>query len=272
MSKMKLPIVSLFVLFSLMVSSCTPGISIEEYEAVKAELDKANAELAQTKTDLDKANDDLTQVKAALAEANAALAKGQPAYFEELLRTRRSVREYTSSPLSKDEVLKLLWAGQGLTAAPKRTAPSANPENPPVRLYLVVGNVENLAPGVYKYVPANNDLTQARGGDLRDKLFIASSVPGYSQVWVKEAAIDIVVAAVYKETVEKFTPLFGEERGKRYVLLEAGHAAQNILLMATALGLGALPVGGFNDGEVKNIVGLLGDENPVYIIPVGRKK
>ncbi|MDH5696163.1 MAG: nitroreductase family protein, partial [Dehalococcoidia bacterium] len=49
-----------------------------------------------------------------------------------------------------------------------------------------------------------------------------------------------------------------------------GHAAQNLCLQATAMGLGVVTVGAFNDEEVTKLLNLPEDEQPLYIIPVGR--
>jgi SagB-type dehydrogenase family enzyme len=59
------------------------------------------------------------------------------------------------------------------------------------------------------------------------------------------------------------------ERGQRYVYIEAGHAAQNLLLQATALGLGAVPVGAFHDEQVEKLLKLPKDQRVLYLIPVG---
>jgi nitroreductase len=58
-------------------------------------------------------------------------------------------------------------------------------------------------------------------------------------------------------------------RAERYVTLEAGHVAQNVLLEATALGLSSVPVGAFDDDEVRGALGLFGDATPLYLVPVG---
>ncbi len=62
---------------------------------------------------------------------------------------------------------------------------------------------------------------------------------------------------------------YGEERSPRYVHLEAGHAAQNLLLQAVALDLGAGPIGAFYDDQVKEALALPIDQEPLYLIPVG---
>ncbi|MEM3957269.1 MAG: SagB/ThcOx family dehydrogenase [Thermoproteota archaeon] len=181
---------------------------------------------------------------------------------EEALLKRRSVREYARSSLTLQEVSQLLWAAQGVTDPQGlRTAPSAGALYP-LEVYLIVGEVESLAPGVYKYVPDGHEIIRVLDGDKRVSLAEAA----LGQAWVRNAAIDIVIASVYERTTRKYG-----ERGIRYVHLEAGHAAQNICLQAVALNLGVVTVGAFYDDQVKTVLSLPGGEQPLYIIPVGRK-
>jgi len=182
--------------------------------------------------------------------------------LEETLLHRRSIREYANEALTLEEVSQLLWAAQGVTAEwGGRTAPSAGALYP-LEVYVVVGNVENLAPGVYKYNPERHELTLLGSTDVREELAEGS----LGQTWVKEGAIDIVIAAAYERTTKKYG-----DRGVRYVHMEAGHAAQNICLQATALDLGMVTVGAFYDEQVKEIIGMPVNETPLYVIPVGRK-
>jgi len=83
---------------------------------------------------------------------------------------------------------------------------------------------------------------------------------------VKEGAVAFVFTGVYERTTGKYG-----DRGIRYVHIEVGHAAQNLCLQATAMGLGAVTVGAFNDEQVTKLLNLPGDEQPLYIIPIGRK-
>ena len=259
MSAGKLPsVVALMLVFMLIAGAagCAAPVSDGGCSAVQAALERANAEL-------DEARAELSQTKAALDQAKAELVEVKAASLEELLRERRSVREYADAPLTQDEVFKLLWAAQGITRPwGGRTAPSAGALYP-LELYLVAGNMEGLAPGVYKYEPAEEKLTHIKDGDVRASLAVAS----LGQDCVREAAIDIVIAAVYERTTGKYG-----SRGERYVHIEVGHAAQNICLQATALGLGLVTVGAFQDDLVKTIVGMAVDETPLYIIPVGRER
>ena len=270
MSKPGQLIIALLILFWLPLLSCAPGVSTKEYNTLKAGLEKvesslaqAQAELAQTKTALTEANDEIADLKTALDEAKIPVIEEQAACFERVLSKRRSIRDYADLPLTEDEVMKLLWAGQGITGAMgARTAPSAGPFYP-LRVYLVVGNVQELSPGVYKYKPEGNTLVEVKDGDVRTKL--ADAALGQSQV--KDGAIDIIIAAVYEETAARYGA-----KAERFVHLEAGHAAQNIFLEATALDLGAVPIGGFDDAKVATTLGLPRNENSLYIMPVGRKK
>ena len=130
-----------------------------------------------------------------------------------------------------------------------------------VPVYLVAGDVDDLAPGIYKYNPAKDELALVKEGDVRASLAAAS----LGQRSVADGAINIVMAAVYERTKVKYG-----SRGERYVHIEVGHAAQNICLEATALGLGLVTVGAFDDAEVAKTVGMSQDESPLYVIPVGR--
>jgi SagB-type dehydrogenase family enzyme len=183
--------------------------------------------------------------------------------IEQSLLRRRSIRSYTGESLTLQELSQLLWAAQGVTD-PKgfRTAPSAGALYP-LELYVVAGDVQDLSPGVYRYEPLEHGLVRTMEGDKRAELADAA----VWQNFVGEGAIVIVFTAVYERTTGKYG-----DRGIRYVHMELGHAAQNLCLQATAMDLGAVTVGAFYDEEVVELLDLPGDEQPLYIIPVGRKQ
>ena len=182
--------------------------------------------------------------------------------IEQSLLQRRSTRSYTGESLTLQELSQLLWATQGITDIRGfRTAPSAGALYP-LEVYVVAGDIESLVSGIYKYKPEEHALILLINGDRRSEL--ADSALGQS--CVKEGALVIVITAVYERTTLKYG-----ERGIRYVHIEVGHAAQNLCLQATAMGLGLVTVGAFHDEEVSEILNLLSDEKPFYIIPVGRK-
>jgi SagB-type dehydrogenase family enzyme len=174
--------------------------------------------------------------------------------LEEALAQRRSVRDFTNEPLETDQLSQLLWAAQGVTAEwGGRTAPSAGALYP---LEIYVATAEFLA----RYVPADHRLEALGNTDVRSELADAA----LGQEPVADAPAVFVITAVPARTEVKYGA-----RATRYVQLEAGHACQNLLLEAVALGLGAVPIGAFDDDGVRSVLGLPGDEQPLYVVPVG---
>jgi SagB-type dehydrogenase family enzyme len=182
---------------------------------------------------------------------------------ESALRHRRATREFRNTPLTLAEVSQLLWAAQGITSPDgKRTAPSAGALYP-LEVFVVAGSVESLPAGVYRYRPQGHDLSRVTDGDKRVKLASLAQ----EQTWLKGAPAIIVIAGVYERTAVKY-----KERAERYVHIEAGHASQNVQLQAVALELGAVIVGAFDDDQVKRVLGLAADEQPLCLLPVGRPR
>ena len=181
--------------------------------------------------------------------------------LETTLSTRLSIREYSDEPLSLAEVSQLLWAAQGITRSDGgRTSPSAGALYP-LELYLVAGTVSGLDVGVYHYRSGDHELARLSSGDCRNQLADAA----LSQECVRDGTAVLAVSTVYARTTGKYG-----ERGLRYVYMEAGHAVQNVCLQATALGLGSVPVGAFDDDRVREVLRLPNDETVLYLIPVGR--
>ena len=53
--------------------------------------------------------------------------------------------------------------------------------------------------------------------------------------------------------------------------IEAGHAAQNVYLQAVSLKMGGVVMGGFKDEDVRKVLNLSEKEQPLYIMPIGKK-
>lgn len=174
--------------------------------------------------------------------------------LERALAERRSVRAFTGEPLTPEELSQLLWAAQGLTAGwGGRTAPSAGALYP-LEVYAVTPE------GAYHYLPEGHRAELVTAADLRRPLAAAA----LAQSAVAEAPAVLVIAAVTRRTAVKYG-----KRAERYVHLEAGHVAQNVLLQAAALGLSGVPIGAFSDRGVQRALGLPADHEPLYLIPVG---
>ena len=85
------------------------------------------------------------------------------------------------------------------------------------------------------------------------------------QEWVGRAPAVFAISGDVSRMAEKYA-----DRAERYVFLEAGHAAQNLLLQAVDLGLSGVPVGSFDDEAVAGLLQLPESERPIYLLPVGR--
>jgi len=181
--------------------------------------------------------------------------------IEKALLDRRSIRNYSSAPLSLPEISQLLWAAQGITRpGGYRTAPSAGALYP-LEVYLISGDIDQLAPGVYRYHPEGHKLEQLIEGDVRREL----SAAALNQEFVQDAPAVILISAVYERTTGKYG-----QRGIQYVHMEVGSVAENIYLQAESLDLGTVFIGAFHDDQVRQVIGLDQAENPMGIMPVGK--
>jgi len=183
--------------------------------------------------------------------------------LERALAQRRSLRSFAATGLTAAEAGQLLWAAQGITDARHlRTAPSAGATYPLV-LYFVAGRVDDVAPGVHRYLPEGHRLVAVQNGDLRRAIAAAA----YYQTWMHDAPALVLIAAQPARTVARYGA-----RAERYVDMEVGAAAENLLLQAVALGLGATLVGAFDAAALKRIVSLPDNEQVMAIIPVGHAR
>jgi len=207
-----------------------------------------------------KAAESLNQSGAAYAQGASSAEAVKPVIPSEMtlddaIIKRRSMRTFAPTPLSSEQLLALAWAGQGITEPTRgfRTAPSAGALYP-LELYLVT------ADGVLHYIPSENRLEPYLDGDLRKQL----SEAAVGQEPVAKATVAIVFVGVVERTSVKY-----KERAERYVLIEIGHAAQNILLKAVAMGLGGVPIGAFYDDQLATLLKLPDGYHPYYILCIG---
>jgi len=193
------------------------------------------------------------------------LKKGKMTVTEALWK-RRTVRTYKSKSLDQVQLGRILWAAQGINdrGDELRTVPSAGALYP-LEVYALVLNkgVKGLDPGAYHYRPASHDLVLKRKGNLAPDL----SKCGYSQRFFAKSPLTLIIAADYERTTWKY-----DDRGIRYVDMEAGHAAQNVYLQAAGLGLAVGAAGAFQDAKVSALIPLPPNEKPLYILSIGHPR
>jgi SagB-type dehydrogenase family enzyme len=183
--------------------------------------------------------------------------------LEKTLNQRRSVREYAPGAITLAELSQLAWAAQGITSTDgKRTTPSARAVYP-LTVYFVANDVTGLAAGVYRYVPKDHSLARVATGDH----VAAMSAATPRQEFIAHAPIIVVVAGDSALAAEKFG-----RRAERWTAMETGFVVQDIYLESTALGLGTVMVGSFDDVAIRGAIGLVAGQVPYAVMPVGRKK
>lgn len=177
--------------------------------------------------------------------------------LEETILKRRSVRSFSKQEISMQAISQLLWSAQGITERRGnlhlRSAPSAGALYP-VETYLLTKD------GFFHYHPLTHQLTTLSTEDLRKSL--AGACLG--QAWLSDAAAVIVLCGVPERIMVRYG-----HRGIRYLHMEIGHIAQNVHLQAVALGMDSVPIGAFDDDQVKSLLNLPENQTPLYVIPVG---
>ena len=187
---------------------------------------------------------------------------------EAAMVAKKSVRNFSSKPLTLAQISQLLWSANGnlaydaVSGATTKVIPSAGGLYP-LEIFLLSGKdtVTGLPAGIYQYKPATNGLETISSGDGRASLGQAA----LGQMWLARAPALIIIAAEFPRTTQRYGP----ERGARYVLMEAGNSDQNIYLQAAALGLRAGTVGAFRDDQVAGAAKLPKGISPLLIVAVG---
>lgn len=187
----------------------------------------------------------------------------------EAIEQRRSVREYSRTPLDLDELSYLLWCTQGVqrTSAggqTMRTVPSAGARHA-FETLLCVNNVAGLRPGLYRFLALDHVLVEENlETDFATRLVEAC----LGQDFVRTCAVTFIwIADVYRMTYR-----YGE-RGYRYLHLDAGHVCQNLYLAAEAIGCGACAIAAFEDDDVNRVLALDGERQfAIYLGTVGKKR
>lgn len=182
---------------------------------------------------------------------------------EEAIYKRRSKRSYAKKPITLEQISQILWAAQGITDRERgyRSAPSPGAKYT-IELYLVSGDpgVSGVAAGIYHYDPSRHVLSALKIGNFASRLMAAAR----DQEQIIQAAATVLISGVFKKAMVKYG-----ERGIQYSLQESGAVGENIYLEATALGLGTVMMGAFEESAISDIIGLGGDEKPLLLMTIG---
>ena len=179
-----------------------------------------------------------------------------PVPLQAVLDGRVSRPPAVRQPLPLAGLAAILGAAYGVETTGRgrrRPVPSAGALYP-LELYVATPG------GFFVYDPPHHRLVRRSDDDLLGAMQWAA----LSQDAIGRCPTVFVLAAVPGRTATKYG-----SRAQRYVQLEAGHAAQNLLLEAAAHDLGAVPIGAFDDARVREVLDLPADTDVLYLIPVG---
>jgi SagB-type dehydrogenase family enzyme len=176
-------------------------------------------------------------------------------HVDEALAARRSHTVFADRPLSRELVAQLCWAAQGMTNKRKklRATPSARSLFP---LTLLLAHAE----GIDEYLAGSHSLKRIGDADVRSEL---RRVAG-DQSPVGAAPLCLVIAINTRRMELEFGPW-----AERLCLLEAGAAAENVLIEATSLGLVGIPIGAFEPEHAAEVLALSRRLRPVLLLPLG---
>ena len=180
-----------------------------------------------------------------------------PVSLDRALATRCSQAPVSNSRLTLVELATLVYALDGRRDDGHRTIPSGGALYP-LELYVFASRVDGAPTGIHHFDPVRSSLECLPGNPdhLRSALV--------DRALAEAPAVLAITGAFWRSRFK-----YGQ-RGYRFTLLEAGHAMQNAVLAASALGLAALPIGGYYDGIVDELLGLNGvDESTIYLLAVG---
>jgi SagB-type dehydrogenase family enzyme len=192
--------------------------------------------------------------------------------IEEAILRRRSRRRFSSRELGLDDLSALLYFAGGITKwaktkdgnnMPLRAAPSGGALYP-VDIYTSARRVSGLPRGVYRYEPLEHALVSIDGPLDRHETASRNSALNPT---IDSAAAVFLLAATFERNQAKYL-----ERGYRVVLLEAGHIAQNLHLVATARKLRSCCLTAFVDDQANDVAGLAAGSGTevVYLVAIGQ--
>ncbi len=187
-----------------------------------------------------------------------------PMLLDSCLQERRSVRSFSDRTLGMGQLARLLLSANALTHSRGgfdfRTAPSGGALYP-LDIYIFAHYIESLEDGLYHFQVSDSSLELVFEGDFSDRIHEAAN----GQSSVGSSPVTIVLTARFARSTAKYA-----DRGYRYTYVECGAISQNVYLQATALGLGTVAVGAFNDEAVNDLLGVDGlNEAALLIMPVG---
>ncbi len=180
--------------------------------------------------------------------------------LEALIRQRVTCRNYDRSrPLSRADLEATLFRAFGARAVSeqpgiavmKRAVPSAGGLHP-TEAYLLVQNVDGVAPGLYHYHPVDHALEPLGAVPADETASLALRLVA-GQRHFMDAHVVVVLASRFRRTFWKYR---NHAKAWRAVILDAGHLSQAMYLAAAERGLAAFITAAVNERDIEATFGL----------------
>jgi nitroreductase len=170
----------------------------------------------------------------------------------QVLKERKSVREFGPEAVSRQVLSNLLWAAWGITRDDgRRTAPSAS-NHQEIDVYVV------MAEGAYVYDAKANVLKPVVATDLR-------KLAG-TQAYVADAPVNLVYVA-------DTTKLGGDDAGRLATAnADTAFIAQNVYLFCASEGLGTVVRASVNRADLGKALNLRAEQRIILAQTVGYAK
>ncbi len=197
----------------------------------------------------------------------ATWAEVKPVDVATAIGNRRSHRSFRPEPLALDELSFLLWATQGFRqqvapGAVLRTVPSAGNRHA-LETYLAVLRVGDLEPGIYRYLPLENQLLHVADEEQMPEKLTAATL---GQAFIGQAAVVFVWTTIPYRMEWRYGLA-----AHKVIALDAGHVCQNLYLACEAVGAGTCAMAAYHQQLMDRLVQVDGqDEFVIYLAPVGK--
>jgi SagB-type dehydrogenase family enzyme len=199
-----------------------------------------------------------------------------------VIRSRRSIRQYSEKPVTLTELSTILYHGGGISGSlpvgnvpptvslgptdhlDVRVAPSGGGLYP-VDLFVVALRIESLEPGAYRYLPRPHALRRV---GAPGPLPAMGSLAQFGEVEAGHAGF--LLGYVYNqfENARKYG-----DAGMAYAFIEAGGISAQVHLACTVLGLGSCDVGSFAKNRFERLFDADGlSRHMIHLTVIGNRR
>lgn len=187
--------------------------------------------------------------------------------LEATITGRRSIRRFSSAPLTLEELSWLLWCCQGVQkvippSMTVRTVPSAGARHP-LDTFVLLNRIKGISTGLYRFLAVEHAIAPVT---------LSAQIAGGLQAACLEQDMVVTAGATFFWVADVYRSAWRySERAWRYVFIDAGHACQNLYLGAAAVECGVCAIAAFDDVKLNRLLGVDGMERfAVYAAVVGK--